>query len=92
MNIKEATQTVIKIVKKELSDKNINITEKTPLIGGDSLLDSMKLIEVCVKLEDHAEKNGFEFDWTSSKAMSKTMSMFRNVGQLAKEFQRQSGG
>ena len=92
MNIKQATEIVVKIVKKELKDKNIKVNEKTPLIGGKSLLDSMKLIEVCVKLEDYAEENSFEFDWTSSKAMSKSLSMFRNVGELAKEFQKQSGG
>ncbi len=60
------------------------------LIGGKSLLDSMKLVEVCVTLEDIAENHGFEFDWTSATTMSRTRSMFRNVNALAKEFAKQS--
>ena len=48
MNIKEATQTVIKIVKIELKDKNINVTENNFYWG--FIVDSMKLIEVCVNL------------------------------------------
>ena len=30
------------------------------LIGGDALLDSMKLVEICLALEDLADENGFE--------------------------------
>jgi len=60
------------------------------LIGGVALLDSMKLVEVCLALEDLADDHGFEFDWTSEAAMSKTRSMFRSVASLAEEFSKQS--
>jgi len=60
------------------------------LIGGESLLDSMRLVEVCLVLEDLADENGFEFDWTSEATMSKSRSMFRTVASLAKEFVTQS--
>ena len=60
------------------------------LIGADSPLDSMKLVEVCVSLEDIAEKYGFEFTWTSESAMSKSKSIFRDVASLTKEFANQS--
>ena len=60
------------------------------LIVGESLLDSMKLVEVCLVLEDLADEHGFEFDWTSKTAMSKSQSMFRNVTALAGEFANQS--
>ena len=66
------------------------VTNDMQLIGGDSLLDSMKLVEVCIKLEDLADKHGFEFDWTSEAAMSKSRSMFRSVATLAEELARQS--
>ena len=33
---------------------------------------------------------GFEFDWTSEAAMSKSRSMFRSVAALAEEFSNQS--
>ena len=49
----------------------------------------MKLVELCLSLEDIAEDLGFEFDWTSEKAMSNSRSMFKDAGSLAKEFLRQ---
>ena len=60
------------------------------LIGGKSLLDSMNLVEVCLLLEDLADEHGFEFDWASEAAMSRSRSMFRSVSTLAKEFSNQS--
>lgn len=61
----------------------------TPLLGAGSGLDSMKLVELCVTLEDLASEMGFEFDWTSDAAMSKSRSMFRTAGTLASEFMSQ---
>ena len=89
MKINEANKIVIKIVSKILSNK-VKVTKEMQLIGGNSKLDSMKLVEVCVTLEDIAEEYGFEFDWTSATTMSKSKSMFRNVNALAKEFAKQS--
>jgi len=89
MKLDEATEIVIKTITRVLKEKN-KVTKEMQLIGGDSLLDSMKLVEVCVALEDMAEKHSFEFDWTSATTMSKSRSMFRDVGTLAKEFARQS--
>ena len=57
-----------------------------PLIGWESVLDSMKLVELCLALEDKAADIGFEFDWTSDAAMSRSRSMFRTAGSLASEF------
>ncbi len=74
-----------------LEDKSITIDDDTPLIGGASLLDSMKLVELCLLLEDKAADLGFEFDWTSDAAMSKSRSMFRSAGFLAAEFINQMG-
>lgn len=70
-----------------LLDENSQVVvDDTPLIGGQSLLDSMKLVELCLALEDKAAELGFEFDWTSDTAMSKSRSMFRTAGSLAAEF------
>ena len=69
-----------------LEDKSLVVADDTPLIGGESLLDSMKLVELCLALEDKATDLGFEFDWTSDDAMSKSRSMFRTAGSLATEF------
>ena len=89
MNINQAKEIVISVISKILDDKS-KIKEDMQLIGGKSLLDSMKLVEVCIALEDVADEQGFEFDWTSEAAMSKSRSMFRSVAALAQEFANQS--
>ena len=67
----------------------LDITEEMPLIGGGSALDSMKLVELCLVLEDKASAFGFEFDWTSDTAMSKSRSMFRSIKSLSQELVNQ---
>jgi acyl carrier protein len=91
MNIEKtkAKEIVISIIS-EVLENQAKVTEDMQLIGGESLLDSMKLVEVCIALEDKADEYGFEFDWTSDTTMSKSRSMFRTVAALANEFARQS--
>lgn len=72
-----------------IDDKSATVTDDTPLIGDGGALDSMKLVELCVALEDRATELGFEFDWTSDAAMSRSRSMFRTAGHLAAEFAAQ---
>lgn len=67
-----------------IEDKSLEISDDTLLIG--NILDSMKLVELCILLEDKAADSGFEFDWTSSAAMSRSRSMFRTAGTLADEY------
>jgi acyl carrier protein len=89
VNIEQAKEIVLSVINDALEYKT-KVTEDMQLIGGDSLLDSMRLVEVCLALEDLADEHGFEFDWTSEAAMSKSRSMFRNVAALAEEFANQS--
>lgn len=89
MNIEQAKEIVMFTINDALEVKE-EITEEMQLIGGESLLDSMKLVEVCLALEDLADEHGFEFDWTSDAAMSKSRGMFRTVSALCEEFARQS--
>lgn len=89
MNVEQAKHMIISAIDEALGG-NIKISDDMQLIGSGSLLDSMKLVEVCLALEDLAEEHGFEFDWTSEAAMSKSRSMFRSVGALAEEFSSQS--
>ena len=77
---------VFDAIKALLEDKSQVVAEDTPLIGGESRLDSMKLVELCLALEDKAADLGFDFDLTSDVAMSKCRSMFRTAGYLATEF------
>ena len=80
---------VFQIILNGIEDKTIKVTDDTALIGDGSVLDSMKLVELCLTLEDFAEEKGFEFDWTSEQAMSRSLSMFRTAGSLASEFTNQ---
>ena len=75
-----------------LEDKSIQVTDDMPLIGINGVLDSMKLVELCLMLEDMASDLSFEFDWTSDTAMSRSRSMFRTAQSLATEFLEQLEG
>ncbi len=85
-NHQEIKDMVLATIQSLLEDRTQVVTEDSYLIGGDSLLDSMKLVELCLALEDKASDLGFDFDWTSDAAMSKSRSMFRTAGSLANEF------
>lgn len=66
------------------------IDSQMRLFGSEAALDSMKLVEICLALEDAADELGFEFDWTSETAMSRSRSIFRTVESLASEFANQA--
>lgn len=80
---------VINEVRSLIKDQSMSLTADTVLIGDGRVLDSMALVELCLRLEDRAGSMGFEFDWTSESAMSRSRSMFRTVGALQEEFSRQ---
>ncbi|MGI9467108.1 MAG: hypothetical protein ACR2OA_08310 [Rubripirellula sp.] len=88
MNTEKATDIVKKTIAK-VTEHQLAITEDMQLVGREAVLDSMKLVEVCLALEDFADDTGFEFDWTSEAAMSKSRGMFRTVAALAEELLRQ---
>ena len=89
---KEQVISFMKEIIKEIfieDDANLDITNNMTLFGSDSALDSMKLVELCLALEDKASEIGFEFDWTSENAMSKSRSIFKSIESLAEEFVNQ---
>ena len=79
---------IIKALYETMDDDSVILDSKTSLIGSDSPIDSMGLVSFCLRLEEISEELGFSFDW-SGETMSKSMSMFRSVGDLAQEFERQ---
>jgi acyl carrier protein len=85
----EIRKQIINIVSSKIKSSKDQVTEATALIGEGSEMDSMKLIELCLDLEDMATKLNFEFDWTSEKAMSKLGSVFMNVETISIEFIKQ---
>ena len=92
MELNQIISEITTIIKDILDEQKIEevIDQNTPLIGENSYLDSMNLVEICLALEDKSAELGFEFDWTSENAMSKSKGMFRNVKTLAEEFNNQA--
>lgn len=72
----------------ELPESDVGLD--LPLMAGASPIDSVTLVEICVRLEDLASDLRFDFDWTSDVAMSQSRSVFSSVGTLFSEFQKQS--
>ena len=89
MNIEKSKSIVRESIVK-ISEGEIVPTDEMNLIGIGAGLDSLKLVELCLTLEDKAQEIGFEFDWTSETAMSQSRSLFRTVTSLAEEFLAQS--
>ncbi|MDB3894466.1 hypothetical protein N9324_00130 [Candidatus Pelagibacter sp.] len=89
MKIEEAKKIITGVII-NLTNKDFNVTEEMNLIGENTFIDSMKLVEICISLEDIADDHGFVFDWTSDSTLSKSRSMFRNIKSLAEEFVNQS--
>ena len=80
---------VIRELRPLLKDQSIYIDGSTNLIGSNGVIDSLGLVELCLRIEDAALVHGFEFDWTSERAMSRNTSIFRTVGSLSEELGRQ---
>ena len=89
MNLEDSKKFVQSCIS-EITDGEVDAAEEMHLIGREAGLDSMKLVELCLALEDKAVDLGFEFDWTSEAAMSRSRSLFRSVTSLSEEFLAQS--
>ena len=88
--MKDYKNDILEIIESITEIELSELTEETILLGDSAILDSMSLVELCVNLEDYANENGFQFDWTSNSTMSNSRSMFRNIGTLLEEFNRQN--
>jgi hypothetical protein len=82
-------ETILKIIDSLRIDKAALLTPDTQLIGSERILDSLLLVELCLKLEDLSAELNFNFDWTSTEAMSRSGSMFRDLKSLVAEFENQ---
>ena len=74
-------------INKESSE---SLSPESILIGPEKIIDSLGLVQLCVSLEDLSEEFGFNFDWTSEVAMSRSQSMFRTLQSLIDEFNFQA--
>ncbi len=83
----EITNILKEIIESEQEKNNLN--SSTPLVGPESSLDSMSIVQLFLALEEKASEFGFDFDWTSEKAMSAMNSIFKSPKTLTEEFNRQ---
>ena len=90
MQAAEFEKSITNIIVELAKLPDIAIDTNTPLFGESRILDSMSLVELCLRLEELASDHGFEFDWASETAMSRSRSMFRTVGSLTKAFLEQA--
>ena len=74
---------------KRVTDDQVYIDPNSSLVGGDSPIDSMGLVQICLALEERSQLDGFTFDWTSEKAMSSINSIFKSLETLKDEYNRQ---
>ena len=78
-----------RLISEVLNTEQSALPDSHALMSGESPIDSVALVEICVRLEDYAVELGFDFDWMSEDAMSRSRSVFRTVGTLYEEFSRQ---
>ena len=67
----------------DVQDIKYKATEKTNLFGGDSVIDSMGLVNVVIDIETRFLDEDIDISLTSEKAMSLRNSPFRTVETLA---------
>ena len=79
---------LINIINNVVEDNN-ELVSSSPLIGEDSSIDSMNLVQICIALEEKSQEDGFYFDWTSEKAMSSLNSIFKTPASLTEEYNSQ---
>lgn len=79
----------LEIIAEIVKDGQGGLSLDSPLMSGNNPVDSVTLVEICVRLEDLATELGFDFDWMSENAMSRSRSVFHTVGTLFDEFSRQ---
>ena len=80
---------IIEFLYEILEGIEISLDEDSHLVGSSTAIDSMSLVQLCIKLEEVAIAEGFTFDWTSEKAMSNLNSIFRSPKSISEEFNTQ---
>lgn len=76
----------------ETQEINENAYDNTVLLGEDSVLDSMGLVNVLVDIESKLLDEEIEISLTSEKALSRRNSPFRTVKILAEFIKEQING
>jgi acyl carrier protein len=71
--------------------QNVDITQNTPLIGSNRILDSLGLVHLIVDIETSFLDEDIELSLTSESAMSSRISPFRSIGSLCNFIAKQLG-
>ena len=76
-------QTVQSVIALRAPDQQVDVNLQTPLLGADSPLDSLGLVQLVVDLEQGLAKAGLHLSLTDEKAMSQKRSPFASIETLA---------
>lgn len=71
------------ILEREGQDSFGEITEDTRLLGRESALSSLLLVELMLEVEDFCAEKGLTFVWANDAAMSERRSVYRSLASLA---------
>ena len=94
MNIDQIKEIVTNVIREYCKLNEIDVAELneyTPLIGRESILDSIGLVNVIVDIETAFLDEDVEISLTSDAAMSSRISPFRTIGALSHFIARQIG-
>lgn len=95
MNKEKIQQIVFNVIEEYCNSNDLplldDLTEHTPLIGSNRILDSMGLVNIIVDIETAFLDEGVELSLTSETAMSGRISPFRSIGSLCSFIARQLG-
>lgn len=91
MNLEKVIDEICKAVNEYLESKDFDIKtdENTVMLGKNSVLDSIGLVNVIVDIESKFLDDGIEISLTSEKAMSRKNSPFRTIETLAEFIKEQ---
>ncbi|MEW6443446.1 MAG: hypothetical protein AB1640_21110 [bacterium] len=85
MDPARASEIVLRCLREYLEAHDIPVTpsEETILLGKESVIDSMGLVNLIIDIESTLLDAGLEVSLTSESAMSRSRSPFRTVRTLA---------
>ena len=94
MNKEEIQQIIMNVLRDYCEQNGITVpelTKNTPLLGSNSILDSLGLVSVIIDIESAFTDAGAEVSLATESAMSHRISPFRSIGALCNYIADQLG-
>ena len=79
---------ILEIIKEISGDRNVSLASK--LIGVESQVDSLSIIEILVKVQNFAKDKGLVFEWSMENLITDGQKPFLTVQDLLLNFTSQN--